>query len=101
MVQDRRVATLFLIAGLSGAGKTMRAKELAAAGRALRLTLDERMIPLFREPVATQNNPLRSFAATPTHGKRPVIRRNVSVRQRSAAALRHQAPAAPAGRPDR
>jgi len=39
--------TLFLMVGLPGAGKTIRAKELAAARRALRLTPDEWMIPLF------------------------------------------------------
>ena len=52
MVQNRCVATLFLIVGLPGAGKTTRAKELAAAGRALRLTPDEWMFPLFGEPEA-------------------------------------------------
>jgi predicted kinase len=52
MVHDRRMATLFLIVGLPGAGKTTRAKELAAARRALRLTPDEWMIPLFGEPLA-------------------------------------------------
>jgi hypothetical protein len=36
-MQDRRVATLFLMVGLPGAGKPTRAKELAAARRALRL----------------------------------------------------------------
>jgi predicted kinase len=38
--------------GLPGAGKTTRAKELAAAYRALRLTPDEWMIQLFGEPTA-------------------------------------------------
>lgn len=52
MVQNRQVATLFLIVGLPGAGKTTRAKELAAADRALRLTPDEWMLPLFGEPEA-------------------------------------------------
>jgi predicted kinase len=46
------VATLFLIVGLPAAGKTTRAKELAARHRALRLTPDEWMIPLFGEPEA-------------------------------------------------
>ena len=46
------MATLFLMVGLPGAGKTARAKELAAARRALRLTPDEWMIPLFGEPEA-------------------------------------------------
>ena len=40
-------ATLLLMVGLPGAGKTTRAKELAAARRALRLTPDEWMIPLY------------------------------------------------------
>ncbi len=40
-------ATLFLMVGLPGAGKTTRAEELAAAHRALRLTPDEWMISLF------------------------------------------------------
>jgi predicted kinase len=38
---------LYLIVGLPGAGKTTRAKELAAAHRALRLTPDEWMITLY------------------------------------------------------
>jgi predicted kinase len=46
------MATLFLIVGLPGAGKTTQAKELAAECRALRLTPDEWMIPLFGEPSA-------------------------------------------------
>ncbi len=40
-------ATLLLMVGLPGAGKTTRAKELAAAHGALRLTPDEWMIALF------------------------------------------------------
>ena len=40
-------ARLLLMVGLPGAGKTTRAKELAAAHRALRLTPDEWMISLF------------------------------------------------------
>src|SRR3954453_22498358 len=43
---------LLLMVGLPGAGKTTRAAELAAAHRALRLTPDEWMIPLFGEPDA-------------------------------------------------
>jgi predicted kinase len=46
------VATLFLIVGLPGAGKTVRAKGLAAERAALRLTPDAWMIPLFGEPDA-------------------------------------------------
>jgi predicted kinase len=45
-------ATMLLMVGLPGAGKTTRAKELAAANRALRLTPDHWMIPLFGEPMA-------------------------------------------------
>jgi predicted kinase len=45
-------ATLLLMVGLPGAGKTTRARELATAHRALRLTPDEWMIPLFGEPMA-------------------------------------------------
>jgi predicted kinase len=40
-------AELLLIVGLPGAGKTTRARELAATHRALRLTPDEWMISLF------------------------------------------------------
>src|SRR5688572_27508703 len=38
---------LFVIVGLPGSGKTTRAKELAAELRAIRLTPDDWMIPLF------------------------------------------------------
>jgi predicted kinase len=41
------VATLFLIVGLPGAGKTVHAKTLASEHAALRLTPDAWMIPLF------------------------------------------------------
>jgi predicted kinase len=44
------VTTLFLMVGLPGAGKTTRARQLAAEQRALLLCLDEWMIPLFGEP---------------------------------------------------
>jgi predicted kinase len=50
--QDPCAATMFLMVGLPGAGKTTRATELAAANRALRLTPDHWMIPLFAEPIA-------------------------------------------------
>jgi predicted kinase len=46
------VATLFLIVGLPGAGKTVRAKSLAVEQAALRLNPDAWMIPLFGEPDA-------------------------------------------------
>jgi predicted kinase len=52
VMQDPPAATLLLVVGLPGAGKTTQAKELAAAYRALRLTPDEWMIPLFGEPMA-------------------------------------------------
>jgi predicted kinase len=45
-------ATLFLMVGLPAAGKTTRAKELAAAHRALRLTPDHWMVPLFGDSMA-------------------------------------------------
>ena len=50
--QDPCAATMFLMVGLPGAGKTTRAKELAAVHRALRLTPDHWMIPLFGDPMA-------------------------------------------------
>jgi predicted kinase len=43
---DRR-PTMFVMVGLPASGKTSRARELASAWRALRLTPDEWMIPLF------------------------------------------------------
>lgn len=46
------VPTLFLMVGLPGAGKTTRAKELAAAHSALRLTPDHWMVPLFGDSMA-------------------------------------------------
>ncbi len=48
----RRMATLLLMVGLPGAGKTARATELAAAYAALLLSPDAWMIPLFGEPQA-------------------------------------------------
>jgi predicted kinase len=59
VMQYGRVATLVLIVGLPGAGKTTQAKELAARHHAIRLTPDEWMIPLFglcwHEPLARGN----------------------------------------------
>ena len=49
---DPPVAILFLMVGLPGAGKTTRANELAATHRALRLTPDHWMIPLFGDNMA-------------------------------------------------
>ncbi len=46
------MAVLFLVVGLPGAGKTTRARELARAQHALRLTPDDWMIPLFADPDA-------------------------------------------------
>jgi predicted kinase len=45
-------ATLYVMVGLPAAGKTTRARRLAEQHRALRLTPDEWMIPLFGEPDA-------------------------------------------------
>jgi predicted kinase len=39
--------TLYVMVGLPGVGKTTRAREIESASRALRLTPDEWMIPLF------------------------------------------------------
>ena len=52
VAQDPRAATLILTVGLPGAGKTTRAKELAAALPALRLTPDHWMNPLFGDSMA-------------------------------------------------
>ncbi|WP_245789844.1 AAA family ATPase [Streptosporangium canum] len=51
-MNDPGVTTLFLTVGLPGAGKTTRARQLAKEHKALRLTPDEWMIPLFGEPEA-------------------------------------------------
>src|SRR5436190_4782118 len=50
--QNPNVAMMFLMVGLPGAGKTTRAEELAAVHRALRLTPDHWMIPLFGDSMA-------------------------------------------------
>lgn len=48
----RPPATLFLIVGLPGAGKTTRARDIEKTHRALRFSPDEWMIPLFGESEA-------------------------------------------------
>jgi predicted kinase len=50
--QGPGATTLVLMVGLPAAGKTTRARELAAAHRALRLTPDHWMVPLFGDPMA-------------------------------------------------
>jgi predicted kinase len=55
--RDSRVATLILMVGLPAAGKTTRAKEIAAAHRALRLTPDHWMIPLFGNSIGDFQRP--------------------------------------------
>jgi predicted kinase len=52
VTQNRRAATLVLMVGLPAAGKTTRARELAATYQALRLTPDHWMIPLFGDSMA-------------------------------------------------
>ena len=52
VTQGPRAATLVLMVGLPAAGKTTRARELAATHQALRLTPDHWMIPLFGDPMA-------------------------------------------------
>jgi hypothetical protein len=47
--------TAFLMVGLPGAGKTVRAKELAAEHRALLLTPDAWMIPLFGQQYESES----------------------------------------------
>ncbi len=45
-------ATVFPMVGLPAAGKTTRAAEPAAAHRALRVTPESSMVPLFGDPMA-------------------------------------------------
>src|SRR5205809_946886 len=51
---------MFVMVGLPAAGKSSRARELASAWSALRLTPDEWMIPLFgyEQPDGKRNNSL-------------------------------------------
>ena len=50
--EPRGAATLILMVGLPGAGKTTRAKELATTYEAIRLTPDHWMVPLFGDSMA-------------------------------------------------
>ena len=50
-------ATVFLMVGLPAAGKTTRARELAAAHQAVRLTPDHWMIPLFGNSIGDFQRP--------------------------------------------
>lgn len=52
-----RTATMFLIVGLPGAGKTTRAKEIATAAHALRLTPDDWHIALFGNVIGDFQRP--------------------------------------------
>ena len=52
VTHDPRATTLVLMVGLPAAGKTTRARELAATHQALRLTPDHWMIPLFGDSMA-------------------------------------------------
>ena len=52
ITHDPPAPTLVLVVGLPAAGKTTRAAELAAALKALRLTPDHWMIPLFGDSMA-------------------------------------------------
>ena len=52
VTRDPRAAVLILMVGLPAAGKTARARELAVTHRALRLTPDHWMIPLFGDSMA-------------------------------------------------
>ncbi len=61
---DRR-ATLFLLVGLPGAGKTTRAKEIEAAHAALRLTPDEWVLALYGDDL---DRPARDAVRDPVEG---------------------------------
>lgn len=50
--EHQPVTTLFLMVGLPGAGKTTRAEQLATTYRAVRLTPDHWMIPLYGDNLA-------------------------------------------------
>ena len=52
VVSQAAQPTMYVLIGLPGSGKTGRARDLEVERRALRLTPDEWMIPLFGEPEA-------------------------------------------------
>jgi predicted kinase len=54
----KEAATLYLLVGLPGAGKTTKARQLEVDAEALRLTLDEWMIPLFGRNVQAERDAL-------------------------------------------
>ncbi len=58
-------ATLYLLVGLPGAGKTTRAKEIEAAHAALRLTPDEWILALYGEDL---DRPRRDAVREPVEG---------------------------------
>jgi predicted kinase len=51
-------ANLYLLVGLPGSGKTTKARQLEREASALRLTLDEWMIPLFGRNVSAERDAL-------------------------------------------
>src|SRR5436305_8075553 len=53
-------ALLYLLVGLPGSGKTTKAKQLEVEASALRLTLDEWMIPLFGRNVQAERDALEA-----------------------------------------
>ena len=52
-------ALLYLLVGLPGSGKTTKARQLEVEVSALRLTLDEWMIPLFGRNVQAERDALK------------------------------------------
>jgi len=106
------VATLFLLVGRPGAGKTARAKQLAAEHRALRLSPDAWIFPLLGEPLSRRRtftaqyklDVVAEYDAAATGEKGAVLRRGLYSshviewrRARDAGVL--AGPARPQGRP--